>query len=130
MPDVDQRLDDIEQNLKDLGERIDERFAQVDQRFAQVDQRFAQVDQRFAQVDKQLNQLQVLGEENTTQIRLIAEVQSHHGNVQADHGAALKRLEEAVEPLKVLPDAIQRVVGDHERRISALEQATRHRPDA
>jgi chromosome segregation ATPase len=155
MPDVNERLDNVEQRITRVGERIDEQFAQVDQRFAQVDQRFAQVDQRFAQVDQrfaqvdqrfvqvdqrfdtlevQVQKLRVLGEENTTQIKQIAEVQAHHGSVLDEHGAALKRIEEALEPLKVLPAAIQtcfRDLGDHERRITALEETNRQRtPDA
>jgi len=136
MPDVDERFTRVEQRLDSLGERIDERFAQVDQRLAQVDQRFAQVDQRFAQVDQRFAQidgrlgsletevqkLRLLGEENTTDIKRIAEVQAFHGDI----GAALKRIEEAIEPLKVLPAVIQRTLPDHERRITALEEAKRH----
>ena len=122
MPDVNERLDNVEQKLTRLGERMDERFAQVDQRFAQVDQ-------RFDTLEIQVQQLRVLGEENATQIRQIAEVQAHHGSVLDEHGAALKRIEEALEPLKVLPAAIQtcfRDLRDHERRITALEDAGRH----
>jgi chromosome segregation ATPase len=135
MPDVDERLDAVEQRLKDIGERMDERFAQVDQRFAQVDQRFAQVDQRFAQVDQrfgsledEVQKLRILGEQNTTDIKRIAEVQAHHGEVLAQHGAALQRLEEAIKPLSVLPAALQKILPDHERRIAALEQASSQSP--
>jgi DNA repair exonuclease SbcCD ATPase subunit len=134
----------VEQRLDSLGERIEEQFAQVDQRFAQVDQRFAQVDQRFAQVDQRFEQvdqrfeqvdqrfgsleaevrkLRVLGEQNATDIKRIAEVQTHHGEVLAEHGAALQRIEKALEPLTVLPAVIHKVLPDHERRITALEQA-------
>ena len=129
MPDVNERLDKVEQRLTRLDERMDERFAQVDQRFAQVDQRFAQVDQRFDTLETEVRKLRVLGEENATQIKQIAEVQAHHGSVLDEHGAALKRIEEALEPLKVLPAAIQtcfRDLSDHERRITALEAASRH----
>jgi hypothetical protein len=66
----------------------------------------------------------VLGEQNTTDIKRIAEVQAHHGDVLAQHGAALQRLEEAIEPLKVLPAALQKILPDHERRITALEEAS------
>jgi chromosome segregation ATPase len=137
MPDVDQRLDHVEQGLKDLGERIDEQFAKVDQRFTQVDQRFAQVDQQFAQVDRrfgsleaEVQKLRVLEEQNAAQIKQIAEVQAHHGGVLEEHGSALKRIEEAIEPLKALHEFIPRVADDHERRITALEEASRQRtPD-
>lgn len=116
MPEVAARLDTLEQTLTKLGERMDERFQQVDERFAQVDQRFESL---TAEVQK----LRVLGEENGTQIKQIAEVQSHHADVLAQHSAALQRLEEAIEPLKVLPAAIQKMLPDYDRRITALEQA-------
>jgi chromosome segregation ATPase len=128
MPDVNERFDRVEERLTSLGERMEEQFAKVDERFAKVDERFAQVDQRFAQVDarfdtltKEVRTLRVLGEENAAQIKIIAEVQAHHGT---EHGAALKRLEEAMKPLKALSEAIQRVIPDHERRITALEAAS------
>jgi chromosome segregation ATPase len=120
MPDVNERLDKVEQRLTKLDERMDERFAQVDQRFAQVDQRFDTLEAEF-------QKLRMLEEQNATQIKQIAEVQAHHGGVLDEHGAALKRIEEALEPLKVLPAAIHtcfRDLGDHERRIAALEQAS------
>jgi chromosome segregation ATPase len=137
MPDMNERLDGIEQKLTTLTEHVkeqftqfDERFAQVDERFAQVDQRFAQVDQRFAQVDQRfealterVQKLQVLGEENAAQIKLIAEVQAHHGEVQERHGAALQRIEEAVEPLKAVSAALENILPDHARRIRALESS-------
>ena len=56
----------------------------------------------------------MLGEENTQQIKLIADVQSHHGTV-------LNQLVKDVEPLKPLPDLLRAVIQDHERRIAALE---------
>jgi hypothetical protein len=59
----------------------------------------------------------MLGEENTAQIKVIAEVQVHHGQ-------KLQQLVEAVEPLKVLPTLYEQVARDHERRIRALEDAS------
>lgn len=136
MPDIDERFDRVEHRIDRLSERIDEqsarmeqqlaqvdqRFAQVDQRFAQVDERFAQVDQRFAQVDgrfdaltAEVQKLHVLWEENSAQIKLVAEVQARHGQV-------LQQLVDAVEPLRVFPDLFKQVAQDHERRITALER--------
>jgi chromosome segregation ATPase len=124
---MNERLDGVEQALTTLTEHVKEQFAQVGQRFAQVDERFAQVDQRFAQVDerfetltKEVQKLQVLGEENAARIKVIAEVQAHHGSV---HGAALERIEAAIKPLTGLPAALQHILPDFERRISALEKA-------
>jgi prefoldin subunit 5 len=122
MPDVNERLDRVEEGLKSLGQRMEEQFAQVDQRFAQVDQRFAQVDQRFDSLEKEVRKLCVLGEQNATDIKRIAEVQAHHGQV---HGAALERIEKALKPLTVLPAVIQNTLPDHERRIRALEEKMR-----
>jgi chromosome segregation ATPase len=135
---VDQRFAQVDQRFAQVDQRfaqVDQRFAQVDQRFAQVDQRFAQVDQRFEQIDGRLGSLEtevqklrLLGEQNTTDIKQIAEVQAHHGDI----GAALKRIEEALEPLKALPAAIHtcfRDLSDHERRITALEDAGHTTPE-
>jgi hypothetical protein len=108
MPDVDERLDTVEQRVKEIGERMDERFAQVDQRFGSLE----------AEVQK----LRVLEEQNSTEIKRIAEVQGHHGDVLAQHGAALQRLEDAIRPLTVLPAALQHLLPDHERRITAQFQ--------
>jgi hypothetical protein len=74
MPDLGERLDKVEQGLTELSQRMDERFAKVDQRF---------------------NQLQMLGEEGRSNIKLIAEVLAHHGTV-------LDQIKESVEPLKTL----------------------------
>ena len=93
MPDVGERLEKVEQGLTELSQRMDERFAQVDNRF---------------------NQLQMLGEDNTSNIKLVAEVQAHHGGV-------LDQIKEAVEPLKTLQPLFEQVARDHEKRITALE---------
>lgn len=131
MPDVDARLDKVEEGLKQLGERVDagftrmdQRFAQVDERFAQIDERFVKSDERFESLEKELQKLKVLGEQNTTDIKRIAEVQVHHGNVLERHGAALERIEKAVEPLKAVAAALENVLPDHERRIRTLEAAS------
>jgi archaellum component FlaC len=123
MPDVNERLDRVEEGLTKLGQRMDEQFAKVDERFAQVDERFAKVDERFAKIDErfealtsEVRQLRVLGEENSSQIKLIAEVQVHHGE-------KLDQLVRDIEPLKVLPGLFTQIAQNHERRITALEQA-------
>lgn len=105
MPDLNERLDGVEQTLTTLTEHVKEQFTKVEEQFTK---------------------LRMLGEENAAQIMVIAEVQAHHGTV---HGAALNRIEKALEPLKALPQAIPtcfRDLSDHERRITALEDASRH----
>jgi hypothetical protein len=66
-------------------------------------------------LDEDVQRLRVLGEENTRQIKLIAEVQVHHGNM-------LQEIVKIVEPLKVLPDLFRDVAQDHARRITVLER--------
>jgi DNA repair ATPase RecN len=102
MPDVGERLDNVEQGLTNLSQSMDEQFVKVDERFAQVDQRF--------------NQLQMLGEDNASNIKLVAEVLAHHGTV-------LDQIKEGVEPLKTLQPLFEKVAKDHEQRITALERA-------
>ena len=51
-------------------------------------------------------------------IRLVAEVQSRHGEL-------LQQLLEDVEPLKVLKDVCETAVRDHEQRITAIEQGAK-----
>jgi prefoldin subunit 5 len=108
MPDVDEGLARVEQRLDSLAEHID--------------QRFARVDQRFGSLEAEVQKLRVLGEDNAAQIRVIAEVQAHHASV---HGAALERLEKAVEPLKAVAAALESILPDHERRIRTLEDHMR-----
>jgi DNA repair exonuclease SbcCD ATPase subunit len=110
MPDVDARLDKVEEGLKDLGERVDKGFARIDERFVEADG-------RFESLEKEVQKLKVLGEQNATDIKRIAEVQGHHGK-------KLEQLVEAVAPLKDLMDFVKRVADNHESRIQALEGAS------
>ena len=121
MPDVGERLEKVEQGLTELSQRVDERFDEVtqrldkiDRRLDKVDGRFDKVDGRFGEVDQRFTQLQVLIEGGASQIKLVAEVQGHHGET-------LQRLNDAVEPLKALQPVFEQVAKDHERRITALE---------
>ena len=128
MPDVEERLEKVERGLTELGHRmderfdevtqrldkIDERFTKVDERFTKIDERFTTVDERFTTVDQRFTQLQVLLEDSASQIKLVAEVQAHHGSV-------LDEIKEAIEPLKGLRPLFEQVARDHEKRITALE---------
>ena len=102
MPDVGERLEKVEQGLTGLSRRMDERFADIDKRFTG---------------------LQMLGEDSASQIKLVAEVQAHHGSV-------LDQIKEAMEPLTSLRPLFAQVAGDHERRITALEGHQPSRTDA
>jgi chromosome segregation ATPase len=118
MPESGERLANIEQTLTGMSRQFGEvkqRLDKVDERFTKVDERFAKIDERLDTLTSDVQKVRVLGEENSTQIKLIAEVQSHHGRM-------LEQLVKDMEPLKVLPDLFKHVVQDHERRITALEQ--------
>ena len=132
---VDLRLAGVERGLDDLNghvgkldgrlgkvegrlDGIDGRLDSMDRRFDSMDRRFDSMDQRMASLEGDVRKLRVLGEENAGQIKLIAEVQSHHGKKLDD-------LVKAVEPLKDLPNLIH-IVGNHERRITALERNSHH----
>ena len=84
MPDVGERLEKVEQGLTELSRHMDERFTEVDQRFDRVEGR---IDSLAADVQK----LRVLGERSEERIKLVADVQGHHGET-------LQRLDDAVEP--------------------------------
>ena len=92
-----------------------ERLHRVEERLGKVENRLGKVENRLGSVESQLQKLWVLHEETSRQAKLIAEVQVHHG-------AVLDQLVRDIEPLKNLPDLLHRVVNDHERRITALEQ--------
>ena len=116
--EIKERLDTIDKRLDNVDERfdkIDERFDKIDERFDKVDERFVKVDDRLDTLTSDVQKLRVLGEENTTQIKLIAEVQAHQGHV-------LQQIVQDIEPLKILPALFTKVVQDHERRITALER--------
>jgi archaellum component FlaC len=103
MTEAAERLDKVEVRLGNIEHQVVELRTDVNGLRADVNALRTDVDK-----------LRILGEENTQQIRLIAEVQSQHGTV-------LRQLVSDVEPLKALPDLLRTVIRDHERRITALE---------
>jgi archaellum component FlaC len=150
MADIDARLDRLEQGLTSMNEQLGEvnaRLGRHDERFNQIDGRFTKVVERFDSVESAVQKLRVLDEDNSTQIRLIAEVQAHHGTVLDQivkdieplkrQAATVELIAKEIEPLKrqaatveriardiePLKDFVTRVVDEHERRITALEQS-------
>ena len=124
MPDVDERFDSIDQTLTGVSRqfgKVDEQFTEVKQLLDTMDQRLNSMDERLDTLTREVQNVRVLGEDNSTQIRLIAEVQTHHGRL-------LDQVVRDIEPLKVLPDLFKQVVQDHERRITALERGSGSRP--
>jgi len=59
--------------------------------------------------------LRIQGEQNTADIKVIAEVQAHHGK-------KLEEITKALEPLAGIDSFIKLVAHDHEQRIQALER--------
>jgi chromosome segregation ATPase len=115
---VDDRLESVEHQVGGLREDVDKLTGRVDTLTGTVDTLTGTVDTLSGKVDtlsEDVHRLQVLGEENSRQIGLIAEVQGHHGSV-------LEQLGKDVAPLKDLRDLVLRVVHVHEQRITALEQ--------
>jgi archaellum component FlaC len=125
MTDTDERFDRLEAGLGRVEGRLDQvegRLDKVENRLDKVEGGLHKVEGRLGKVEGEVQKLRVLGEENTQQIKLIAEVQSHHGSVLEQHSRLLDQLVSDVQPLKVLPDLLRTVIQDHERRITALEK--------
>ena len=124
MSDTDAKFDRLEAGLKKVEgrlenvegrlENVEGRLEKVEGRLDGVEGSLGRVQGQLGQLESEVQKLRVLGEENTQQIKLIADVQSHHGTV-------LNQLVKDVEPLKPLPDLLRVVIQDHERRIAALE---------
>lgn len=98
------------------------------------------VEERLDGVERQLTELRaevqkgrVLQEAQGDQIRLIAEVQAHHGEKLeqidkrfAEMDTRFGEIRKALQPLAALDEFVRAVAGDHERRITALEQGREH----
>jgi archaellum component FlaC len=65
----------------------------------------------------EVHALRVLGEQNTTDIKRVAEVQTRHGK-------KLDEITKALEPLNEIRDFVRLVASDHEHRIQELEKRT------
>ena len=113
---VEGRLDTVEGRL----DRVDGRLDRVDGRLDTVESTLGKVESRLGGLEGEVQKLRLLGEENTQQIKLLAEVQSHHGTVLEQHSRMLDQIVSDITPLKVLPDLLRTVIKDHERRITAL----------
>ena len=123
MTDTDERFDGLEAGLDKVEGRLDRVEGGLDRVEDQVTGLRADVTGLTGRIDTLeggVQKLRVLGEENTQQIKLIAEVQSHHGSVLEQHSRLLDQLVSDVQPLKVLPDLLRTIIQDHERRITAL----------
>jgi chromosome segregation ATPase len=126
MADLEERLDGVERQLGKVEGQLVELTGRVDHLRGEVGDLRGEVGDLSGEVGSLRSEVQkgrVLEEANAAQIKLIAEVQTHHGELLTRGGDTLQRLDAAVEPLKVLPDLIKQVAQDHETRIAALERA-------
>jgi hypothetical protein len=71
-----------------------------------------------------VHRLRVLYEDHDTQIRAIAEVQTHHSRLLEEHGRLLLEIKHELAPLGDMRDFVRRIADGHERRLSALEKHT------
>jgi chromosome segregation ATPase len=68
--------------------------------------------------------LRVLYEHHDEQIRMVAEVQAHHGRQLEEHGRLLLEIRQELVPMRALYDFVRRIAEEHDRRLSALEKHT------
>ena len=94
------------------------------------------VEKRLSSIEQEVRKLRVLGEHTADDVKLVAEVQTRHAERLDEHGQMLRQISAALEPMKVVPaavqqiardvgflkDFIQRVVPEHEARLGDLEK--------
>ncbi len=103
---------------QELVEFIAPRFDRIDNRLDAIDDRFTAVDKRFDAIDDRLLRVEILGEENRHQIRIVAEAVS--GTVSNDRFEEFRTVVAAgFEDLREL------LRGSHlelDRRVTRLEE--------
>lgn len=113
MTDNDDRMTRVEGRLDALG---------ADMGVLKDDVRVLKDDVRVLKDD--VHRLRALYEQHDTQIRMIAEVQAHHGRQLEEHGRLLRDIKQELAPLGDIRDFVRRIGDDHERRLSGLEKHT------
>ena len=99
-------------------------MAKVVERLDGVERRLTSVETGLSKLSGEVQKLRILGEENATDIKRIAEVQVQHGNRLEDHGRKLDEITKALEPLARLDAFVRLVADEHEKRITDLERHT------
>jgi uncharacterized coiled-coil protein SlyX len=89
----------------------------VEERLDKVEERLGSVEKGVNELRGEVQKLRVLGEQNTSDIKLVAEV-------QARHGEKLEEITKALEPLARIDNFVRLVAHDHEVRIKRLEKHT------
>lgn len=110
MNGMSERMDSFERRLDTLGTDVRGLRGEVGELRGEV-----------GELRGEVHSLRVVVENHDSQIRLIAEVQAHHGNRLEEHGRLLREIKQDLGPLRDLRDFVARIADDHEQRIKALE---------
>ena len=111
--------------MADVGGRlgaVEEGLTAVETRLGSVETAVQDLRGDLGKLRGEVGKLRVLGEENAGRITVIAEVQSHHGKLLAQHGAKLDEIADALRPLASIDAFIKLVAHDHELRLTDLEK--------
>jgi chromosome segregation ATPase len=127
MSEVVERLDNVEARLGSVETAVEALRGEVGDLRSEVGGLRGEVGElrgegrqlrnEFGELRAEVGKLRVLGEQNTSDIKLIAEVQAHHGK-------KLEEITKALAPLAEIRDFMNLVAHDHEHRITALEKRT------
>ena len=115
---------------------VETELVEVKGRLGNVEARLESVETGVTELRGEVQKLRVLGEHTAGRVTLVAEVQTRHGERLETHGQMLEQIARALEPMKVVPgavqqiardmgflkDFIQRVAPEHEARITELEK--------
>lgn len=114
-------------------------MSEVEVRLGNVEAQVASVKKDVGDLRDEVQKLRVLGERTASDVKLVAEVQTRHGERLDAHGQMLEQITRALEPMKVVPGAVQQIADDmrvlkdfvqrvspeHEARIADLENKVR-----
>jgi len=113
MAEVVERLDSVERRLTSVEKGLSDLGAEV-----------GGLREEVGGLRGEVQKLRMLGEQNASNIKQIAEVQVHHGNALESHGRKFDEITKALEPLARIDAFVQLVAGEHEKRITDLERHT------
>ena len=124
MSEVEQRLGRVEEGLgkvetrlgavEDGLEEVRDQVHALDGKVNALDGKVTALDGKVTALDENVQKLRLLEENNATEIKKVAEVQSHHGK-------KLDKITKALEPLARIDAFVNAVAHDHENRIRVLE---------
>jgi uncharacterized coiled-coil DUF342 family protein len=136
---VEERVDSLAAEVGELRAEVGELRAEVGELRAEVGELRAEVGELRAEVGElraevgelrkevgglreQVHLLAIRTDDNSAQIRLIAEVQVHHGQAIEEIRADLKVIHRDMAPLRDVYNLMRQVAANHEQRIESLEK--------